>query len=150
MGASADQMEREIRETRERLDENLGVLESRAVSNAVRYGRIAAIALVVTGAGGAGFLIYRRLRRPGLRERIEGLSPESLSKLAVEIGTRVKEQFPSVTVTVNEKKNPEPGRAQSILRKVAPTLIATFSTAAVRKIFRGSEVNVQPRRAAYD
>jgi len=74
MGASADQIEREIRETRERLDENLGVLESRAVSNAVRYGRIAAIALVVTGAGVAGFLIYRRLRRPGLRQRIEGLS----------------------------------------------------------------------------
>jgi hypothetical protein len=148
MGASADQIEREIRETRERMDENLGVLEDRAVSSAVRFGRIAAVALVVTGAGLAGFLIYRRMRRPALKERLEAVSPEALRDLAVEIGTRVKEKFPSVTVTVNERKEPEPGPVQSILRKVAPMLIGTASTAVIEKMTRGS--NVHPRRPAYD
>jgi hypothetical protein len=148
MGASADQIEREIRETRERMDESLGVLEDRAVSNAVRFGRIAAVALVVTGAGLAAFLIYRRVRRPALRERLEGISPEGLRDLAVEIGTRVKEKFPSVTVTVNERKEPEPGPVQTILRKVAPTLIGTASTAVIEKMTRGS--GVESRRAAYD
>jgi hypothetical protein len=148
MGASADQIEREIRETRERMDENLGVLEDRAVSNAVRFGRIAAVALVVTGAGLAGFLIYRRVRRPALRERLEGISPEGLRDLAVEIGTRVKEKFPSVTVTVNERKEPQPGPVQTILRKVAPTLIGTASTAVFEKMTRGS--GVVSRHAAYD
>jgi hypothetical protein len=148
MGASADQIEREIRETRERMDENLGVLEDRAVSNAVRLGRIAAVALVVAGAGLAGFLIYRRVRRPALKERLEGVSPESLRDLAVEIGTRMKEKFPSVTVTVNERKEPEPGPVQTILRKVAPTLIGTASTAVIEKMTRGS--GKESRRAAYD
>jgi hypothetical protein len=148
MGASADQIEREIRETRERMDENLGVLEDRAVSNAVRLGRIAAVALVVAGAGLAGFLIYRRVRRPALKERLEGVSPESLRDLAVEIGTRMKEKFPSVTVTVNERKEAEPGPMQTILRKVAPTLIGTASTAVIEKMTRGS--GKESRRAAYD
>jgi hypothetical protein len=148
MGASADQIEREIRETRERMDENLGVLEDRAVSNAVRFGRMAAVALVVAGAGLAGFLIYRRVRRPALKERLEAVSPESLRDLAVEIGTRMKEKFPSVTVTVNERKEPEPGPMQTILRKVAPTLIGTASTAVIEKMTRGS--GKESRRAAYD
>jgi hypothetical protein len=130
------------------MDENLGVLEDRAVSSAVRFGRIAAVALVVTGAGLAGFLIYRRMRRPALKERLEAVSPEALRDLAVEIGTRVKEKFPSVTVTVNERKEPEPGPVQSILRKVAPMLIGTASTAVIEKMTRGS--NVHPRRPAYD
>jgi hypothetical protein len=148
MGASADQIEREIRETRERMDENLGVLEERAVSNAVRFGRIAAVALVVMGAGLAGFLIYRRMRRPALKERLEPVSPQALRDLAVEIGTRVKEKFPSVTVTVNERKDTEPGPVQTILRKVAPALIGTASTAVIEKMTRGS--GIESRRAAYD
>ena len=136
MGASADQIEREIRETRERMDENLGVLEDRAVSNAVRYGRIAAVALVVTAAGVAGFLIYRHVRRPGVKERLEGVSSEALRELAVEIGTGMKERFPSATVTVNEKKEPEPGPLHGILRKVAPTIIGTVPTAMIERVTR--------------
>jgi len=136
MGASKDQIEREIRETRERMDENLELLEDRAVSNAVRYGRIAVVALLVTAAGVAGFLMYRRMRRPGVKERLERLSPESLREFAVEIGTHVKERFPSVTVTVNEKKEPEPWPLQSILRRVAPTIIGSASTAVVEKLTR--------------
>lgn len=136
MGASANEIEREIRETRERMDENLDVLEERAASNAVRYGRIAAVALVVVGAGVTGFLMYRRMRRPTVKDRLEGLSPEALRDMAVEFGSRVKKQFPSVTVTVNAQKEPEPGALQSILRKVAPAVVGTASTAIIEKVTR--------------
>jgi hypothetical protein len=139
MGASADQIEREIRETRDRMDENLGVLEDRAVSNAFRYGRVALIALVVAGGSLGGFLLFRRMRRPSIKDRLEGLSPEALRGLAVELGARVKNQMPSVTVTVNEKKEKEPGPVQSILRRVAPTLIGTASTAVIEKVTRQSD-----------
>lgn len=138
MGASADQIEREIRETRQRMDENLALLEDRAVSNAVRYGRIAAVAVVLTGAGVAGFLIYRHLRRPAIKEKLEGLSPESLRELAVEIGSRVKEKFPSVTLTVAERKEPQTGPVRSVLRRVTPMLIGTAATAIIKKMTRGS------------
>ena len=150
MGASADQIEREIREARARMDQNLGELEERAASNAVRYGRIAAVAALITGAGIAGFLVYRRLRRPASKARLERVTPEALRELAVEIGARLKEKFPSVTVTVNEKTQREPGRVQSIVRKVAPTLMGVASTAVIRRMTRGSDARVEPRPAASD
>jgi hypothetical protein len=150
MGASADQIEREIRETRKRMDQNLDVLEQRAASNAIRYGRIAAIALLVAGAGVAGIVIYRRRHRPALKERLEGVSPQVLRELAIEFGSRVKEKFPSVTVKVNDRKESEHGLAQRILSKVAPTLIGTASTAVIGKMTRRSDSHVEARRAAYD
>ena len=136
MGASADQIEREIRETRQRMDENLSELEVRATSNAVRYGRIALAVVVVAGGGLAGFLLYRRMRRPSIKNRLEGLSPEALRELAVELGSRVKKQMPSVTVTVNEKGETQPGPVQGILRRVVPAVIGTASTAVIEKVTR--------------
>jgi hypothetical protein len=61
MGASADEIDRQINETRDHIDQNLGVLEKRAASNAMRYGRIAAVVLGVVIVAGAGVLIYRRM-----------------------------------------------------------------------------------------
>jgi hypothetical protein len=142
MGASADQIEREIRQTRERMDENLGELEVRATSNAVRYGRVALAVLVVAGGGLAGFLLYRRMRKPSIQDRLEGLSPEALRDLAVELGARVKKQMPAVTVTVNEKKEAEPGPLESILRRIAPAVIGTASTAVIEKVARRTDRRV--------
>src|SRR5207237_8316 len=51
MGASAREIERQIMETRERMDDNLNELEGRAASNAVRYGRIAAIVVAAVAVG---------------------------------------------------------------------------------------------------
>jgi len=90
MGAATDQIEREIKQTRDRMDGNLGVLEGRAASSAVRYGRIAGIALGVLAAGVAGYVVYRRMKRPSLKDRLEQLSPESLRELLVELGARVR------------------------------------------------------------
>ncbi len=77
MGASSDEIERQIKETREHIDENLGVLEHRAASNAQScYGKIAAVVVVrsVAVAGAVGVLIYRRMNRPDT-ERLNSCDP---------------------------------------------------------------------------
>jgi hypothetical protein len=47
--------------------------------------------------------------------------------------------MPSVTVTVNEKREAEPGLVQSILRRVAPAVIGSASTAVIEKVTRRPE-----------
>ncbi|TMD41907.1 MAG: hypothetical protein E6I81_00295 [Chloroflexi bacterium] len=136
MGASAREIERQIKETRDRMDGNLTELEGRAVSNAARYGRLAAIGLGVFVVGGGVFLIYRRMRKPTLRDRLDGLSIEKLRSLAGGLSGRLKDELPSVTVTVNEKIEREPGTFESILRKVAPALVGTASTAVLERVSR--------------
>ncbi len=134
MGASAREIERQIKETRERMDTNLTQLEGRAASKAKRYGRIAAIVAGVAVVAGAGLLIYRRMRRPTLRDRIDDLSVENLRSLAQEVSGRLKERLPSVTVRINEKTEEEPGTVEGILRKVAPALVGTAGSALLERI----------------
>ena len=121
MGASAREIERQIRETRDRMDENLTQLEGRTRSGATRYARFAAIGLGALLVVGAAFLVYRRARKPTLRDRLDALSLDRLRGLA----THAREQLPSVTVRVNEKTNEGPGTIESIVREVAPALVGT-------------------------
>jgi hypothetical protein len=62
VGASAREIEREIRKTRDRMDVNLTRLEIRAASSALRYGRMAAIALGVVALGAAGLVVFKKTR----------------------------------------------------------------------------------------
>ncbi len=65
MGASADEIDRQISSTRDHIDANLDVLERRATSGAKRAGVIALAGLVAGLAiAGAAFLVYRKVRRP--------------------------------------------------------------------------------------
>jgi hypothetical protein len=130
MGASAREIERQIRETRDRMDENLTQLEGRTRSAAMHYGRFAAIGLGALLVVGAAFLVYRRARRPTLRDRLDELSLDKLRTLA----THVREQLPSVTVRVNEKTNEGPGTIESIVREVAPALVGTAGTVLVERL----------------
>jgi len=134
MGASAREIEREIKATRERMDENLTRLERRAASDAARYGRIVAVVLGVVALGGAAFLVYRRTRRPTLRDRLDGLSLANLRTLAAAATGRWKDRLPSVTVRVNEKTDEEPGTLETILREVAPALVATAGSALLQRV----------------
>ncbi len=134
MGASAREIEREIKATRERMDENLTRLEGRAASDAARYGRIVAVVLGVVALGGAAFLVYRRTRRPTLRDRLDGLSLANLRTLAAAATGRWKDRLPSVTVRVNEKTDEEPGTLETILREVAPALVATAGSALLQRV----------------
>jgi hypothetical protein len=146
MGASAREIERQIKETRDRMDDNLTRLEGRASFGAARYGRIAAIVLGVVAVGGAAYFIYRRTRRPTLRDRLDDLSIDNLRSLLAEASDRLKEQLPSVTLRVNEKTEEEPGTVESILRRVAPALVGTAGTALLERVARpGDEVYGAPQ-----
>jgi hypothetical protein len=134
MGASAREIERQIKETRERMDDNLTRLEGRATSSAARYGRIAAIVLGVVAIGGVALVLYRRTHRPSLRDRLDDLSFNDLRTLVAETADHVKERLPSVTVRLNEKVEEEPGTVESIIRKVAPALVGTAGSALLSRI----------------
>ncbi len=97
MGASDDEIDRQIRETRDHMDQNLDDLEQQAASSAVHYERIAAVVLGVAAVAVAGVLIYRRMNRPARRERLQSMLlealkdlPDSLRELPEEMTTRLK------------------------------------------------------------
>ncbi|HEY1456327.1 MAG TPA: hypothetical protein VGG31_07505 [Candidatus Dormibacteraeota bacterium] len=151
MGRSADEIDRQIRETRDRIDENIEVLEERATSSAIRYGRIAGVVLGALAAGGVAYLIYRRYRRPTWKDRLAALSPDSLHALADDLATRLKDAkraMPSVSVTVNGDRETEPGALESIIRKVGPGLVGTASTALIERMTRGGGTGEEDQTAA--
>jgi hypothetical protein len=135
MGASAREIERQIKETRDRMDHNLTQLEGRTRSGAMRYGRFAAIGLGALLLAGAAFFVYRRTRKPTLKDRLNELSLDNLRTLA----GQVREKLPSVTVRVNEKTEEEPGTVESIVRTVAPALVGTAGTALLEHLARNPD-----------
>lgn len=143
MGASADEIDRQIKDTRDRMDENLEVLEKRATSKAVRYGKLAALVIGAAAVGGAGFLLYRRLRKPTLKDRLQGMSIGSLRGWADELTARLK-RLPSVTLTVNERGDEEPGVFENIVRRVAPAAVGTASTALLHRMTRAATAEKEP------
>lgn len=148
MGASTNEIDRQIRETRDRMDENLGELEERATSNAVRYGKIAAVAVGVVVAGGIAFVLYRRFRKPTLKDRLQGVSVESLRDLAGDMADRLKKPLPSLTLTVNDRRAQEPGMLESMARKVTPAIVGSASSALIEKVARSSDRARAPRDSA--
>ena len=160
MGASSDEIDRQIKETREHIDENLGVLEQRAASNAVRYGKIAAVAVGIVAVAGAGVLIYRRMNGPTRREQlrsmvIEALKdlPDSLRDLPDEVSARFEKGLPSIKVVVNADQPEEPGTLKRIARRVAPAVVGAASTAVTARFTRASDAAHTGRRSrvpAYD
>src|SRR5690349_8272456 len=98
MGASAREIERQIGETRERMDANLTRLEGQTKSRAMRYGRYAAVGVAAALVAGVAFLVYRRTHRPSLADRVvsraRGVKDFKLKDL------NLKERLPSVTLRV--------------------------------------------------
>lgn len=143
MGDAAAEIDRQINETRDHIDENLGVLERRAASEATRYGRIAAVVVGVAAVVGAGVLIFRRINRPSRREQLQGMLtqvlkdlPDSLRDLPDEVAARFKKPLPISVVINGEEGSKEPGIAESIMRKVAPAVVSTASGALIDRFVR--------------
>jgi hypothetical protein len=160
MGPSADEIDRQISETRDHIDHNLGVLEQRAASNAMRYGRIAAVVLGVVSVAGVGVLIYRRMNRQSRRERLQSILiealrdlPSSLRDLPDEVTSRLKKPLPSVKVVVNGTDDVETrgaGTLDRVVRRVAPAVVGTASSALIERLTRRSEPAERSAVPAYD
>lgn len=168
MSAPENEVDRQMKATRNDIDENLGHLEERATSDTGRYGRIAAVVLGVVVVTGVGVLIYRRVNRRNRRQQLQSaliqslkdipdsLSdlPDSLRELADEVKARLKKPLPSLTVVVNDDGAArEPGTLESIVRRVAPAVVGTASSALVDRFTRPSGGDENPGRStipAYD
>lgn len=163
MGASADEIDRQIKETRDHMDENLGALEQRTAKNAIYYGRIAAAVLGAAAVAGAGYLIYRRFRRPSRREQLQSMLIQALKDLpgslrdgadslrdgAGEVSAKLKKPLPSVKIIVNgDEVAQEPGALESIVRRVAPAMVSTASSAMIGRLTRQSPAGAEKETRA--
>lgn len=126
MGSSAREIERQIRETRERMDESIGELETRAATGWRRYGKVAAVVVFSVASAAVGYVVWRRMRRPTLRQRIDTLTGRL---------NRMKKQLPSVKVVVSDQAD-EPGLLEGIARKVAPAVVGAAATGLVERVAR--------------
>jgi len=154
MGRSDDEIDRQIKEARERIDENVVVLEHQASSNAKRYGRIAVVIVGVAVVAGAGVLIYRQMNRRTRTEQlrrmlVEALRdlPDSLRELPDEVSTRLKKSVPSIKVVVNGEEFDEPGTLERIMRRVVPAVVGTASGVVIERFTRSSDPEDAPSRS---
>jgi hypothetical protein len=154
MSAPDDEMDRQIKGTREHIDEDFGVVEQRADSNAIRYGKIAALIVGVVVVAGAGVLIYRRMNRRTRTEQLRSMLvealkdlPDSLRELPDEVSTRLKKSLPSITVVVNGEVAEEPGTLEKIVRRIAPAVVGTASSAVIERFTRSTDPEEAPLRS---
>jgi hypothetical protein len=136
MGASADEIDRQISSTRDQIDANLDVLERRAASGAKRFGAFAAAGLIAGLAiAGVAYLVYRRVRKPSLAERVHEMLPDALADLPDDIKSRLKAR-PFKVVITDRSEDAEPGAWESIGRHVAPTLVGSAVSAVMAQATR--------------
>lgn len=131
MGAPTDEIGREIAETRDRVDENLDILEQRAAANARRVAVMVA-AGVAAGlvVGGVAFLIYRQVRKPGMSERLHDMMPDALTDLPHTIRTKFKGRPVRVVISSGEDRE---SVWETVARRAAPAVITSVVTAAVSR-----------------
>lgn len=139
MGASSDEIDRKIRETRSQLDQDLGILEQRVVSGARRYGRIAAGVGVGLAAVVIGAVAYRRYRRRAVVKQLREVLLQSIRDLPDDVTSRLKGRLP-IKVVVTDQANEEntPSAWANIARKVAPAVVGSAAGAVVSRVVHGT------------
>jgi hypothetical protein len=134
MGASSNEIDREINATRAHLDENLDVLERRAAMRARKVGLMVAAGLAAGLAlAGVAVLVYRRTRRPSLTDRVRDMLPQALTSLPEEVRARVARGPIRVVITQGDEEA-EPGTWELIGRKVAPAIVSTAAGTVVSRL----------------
>jgi len=143
MGASSDQINEEITETRSQLDQTLGILERRAALGARRYGRIAAGAAVGILAVVIGAIAYRRRRQRAAVKQVRDVLFESVRDLPDEVTSRLKRRLPiKVMVTDGAHEESATSAWAGIARKVAPAVAGSATGAVMSRLVRRTPPNV--------
>ena len=136
MGASTDEIDRQINSTRDQIDANLDVLERRAASGARRVGTFAAAGLVAgLAVAGVVYLVYRKVRKPSLAERVHEMLPAAVAGLPADIKSRLRAR-PFKVVITDRSEDAEPGTWASIGKRVAPTLVSSALSAVMAQATR--------------
>ena len=138
MGASSAEIDQEIRQTREELDQKLGILEQRAASGARTYGRVAAGVAVGILAVAIGVVVYRRRRRRATVKQLHKSLFKAVRDLPDGAKARLKEKLP-IKIVVTDKDH-EGGKSNpwaSLAEKIAPTVVGS-ATGAILARMRGT------------
>src|SRR6202035_3502153 len=146
MGASADEIDRQINSTREQIDANLDVLERRAASGAKRVSAIAAAGLVAGLAiAGVAYLVYRKVRRPSLADRMQDMLPDVLADLPDEIKSRWRDR-PFKVVITDRSEEAQPSTWEAIGKRLAPTVVSSAVGAVMTQAMRRRQGAHAPAR----
>ena len=132
MGASADEINRQINVTRDQIDANLDVLESRAASGAKRAGVMIAAGLAAgLVVGLAAFLVYRRVHKPSLVSRMHDALPDQLADLPDEIRKRMPDRPFRIVITSGAEAEGKPATWEAIGQRLAPTVVSSAVSAVM-------------------
>jgi len=141
MGSSSAEINDQIATTRQHLDANLDVLEKRATSGMKRAGTLGGIGLgAALLVGGIAFLVFRRLHKPTVRDRVQDAMPD-LSEFQKELKKRLGNKPYKIVITSADADTSERGSLwESTARKVAPTLLTSAASALMAAVInrRGS------------
>jgi hypothetical protein len=134
MGASTDEIDRQIESTRDQIDANLDVLERRAASGARRVGAFAAAGLVAgLAVAGAVYLVYRKVRKQSIADRLHEMLPDALAGVPNDIKSRMKMRPFKIVIT---DRSEEPGTWEAMGRRLAPTVVGSAVSAVVTQVMR--------------
>jgi hypothetical protein len=136
MRKSVDEIDRQPNETDDDIEQDFGSLEHRAGSDARPYGRIALISVAILALAGAGYLVYRRVRRPALAKRLRARVLDSIRDLPPELQSRLKKQIPRVKVVVANKADDGLSTLETMARRVTPAVVGSATTAVLEHFTR--------------
>jgi hypothetical protein len=73
--------------------------------------------------------------------------PDSLRDLPEEVSARLKRPLPSIKVVVNGDPSEEPGTLERVVRRVAPAVVGTASSALIERFARVPDSEDIPSRS---
>lgn len=139
MGASSAEIDQQIKETRQHLDDNLDVLERRAVSGAKRIARIGvAVGVGLAATAGVVLAVYALRRRRSVAARLHDAVPGSIRDLRRDLSRKLRRRPAVKVVIAGEGQSGDSQAWRSIAQKVASTLAVSAATAISSRILRAA------------
>jgi hypothetical protein len=137
MGASSAEIDQQIKETRQHLDENLDVLERRAVSGAKRMVRIGvAVGVGLAATAGVVLAVYALRRRRSVAARLREVVPATIRDLPRDLSKKLRRRPAVKVVIAGEEQSGDSQAWKSIAQKVAGTLAVSAASAISSRMLR--------------
>ena len=142
MGRSADEISREIADTRGDMERKIVALRERGQRTMRQGVRVAIVAGAVAGAAVAAFVIYRMTRPPTWQQRVVRTVPKGwrgwLQKLYDEGELTLRRGMPAMRLYVNDKqvgKEPPSSAFEKLIIRAAQTAGTAAAAALANKLF---------------